>query len=146
MACLKIPVKALLKLRSPFFIPWSEVLVAQSCLTLCNPRDYSPLGSSVLGIFQTRILEWIAISFSRRSSQPRDQTWVSCIVGRFFSVWPTREAPFIPYYLSILFFVSIMATFFSPFFCSPKILESNFLKRIISMYLLLHSCFNFFFY
>ena len=102
-ACLKIPVKALLKLKSPFFIPWSEVLVAQSCLTLCNPRDYSLPGSSVLGIFQARILEWIAISFSKTPSQRTDRTWVSRIVGRFFTVWPTREAPFIPYYLSILF-------------------------------------------
>ncbi|XP_059733212.1 zinc finger protein 677 isoform X2 [Bos taurus] len=49
-----------------------EVLVAQSCLILCDPMDHSPPGSSVHGIFQARILEWIAIPFSRRSSQPRD--------------------------------------------------------------------------
>ena len=60
------------------------VLVAQLCLTLCNPMDYSPPGSSVHEIFQPRTLEWDAISFSRGSSQPRDQTWVSCIAGRFF--------------------------------------------------------------
>ena len=48
------------------------VLVTQSCLTLCNPMDYSSPGSSVHGILQTRILEWVAISFSRGSSQPRD--------------------------------------------------------------------------
>ena len=47
--------------------------VAQSCLTLCYPVEYSPPGSSVYGIFQARILEWVAISFSRGSSQPRDQ-------------------------------------------------------------------------
>ena len=52
--------------------PESEV--AQSCLTLCNPMDCSLPGSSVRGIFQARILEWVAISFSRRSFQPRDQT------------------------------------------------------------------------
>ena len=45
-----------------------------------------------LSILQARILEWLAISFSRRSFRPRDQTWVSCIAGRFFSIWATREA------------------------------------------------------
>ena len=54
---------------------------------LCNPMDYSPPGSSVQGILQARILEWIAISFSRGSSWPRDQIQVSCIAGRFFSIW-----------------------------------------------------------
>ena len=53
--------------------------VTQSWPTLCDRRDYSPPGSSVLDIFQARILEWIAISSSRRSSQPRDQTRISCI-------------------------------------------------------------------
>ena len=47
-------------------------------------------GSSVCGILQERILVWVAIPFSRGSSQPRDQTWVSCIAGRFFSIWATR--------------------------------------------------------
>ena len=61
-------------------------LVSQSCPTLCHPVDCSLLGSSVHGIFQARILEWIAISLSRGSSQPRDQTPVSCITGRFFTV------------------------------------------------------------
>ena len=55
--------------------------------------DCSPLGSSVHGIFQARILEWVAISFSGESSRPRDQTLVSCIAGRFFTNWATREAP-----------------------------------------------------
>ena len=59
-------------------------LFAQSC---------SLLGSSVHGILQKRVLEWVAISFSRGSSQPRDWTWVSCIAGRFFTNWTTREAP-----------------------------------------------------
>ena len=62
------------------------VLVAQLCLTFCNPTDYSLPGSSVHGILQVRILEWIAISFSRGSSRPKDQTLVSCIAGRFFPV------------------------------------------------------------
>ena len=51
----------------------SESEVAQSCPTLCDPMDYSPPGSSVRGILQARILEWVAISFSRGSSQPRDR-------------------------------------------------------------------------
>ena len=53
-----------------------------SALTLCNPRDCSPLGSSVRGILQARIPEWVAMPSSRESSQPRDQTHVSCIAGR----------------------------------------------------------------
>ena len=65
--------------------------VAQSCLTLCDPVDCSPPGSSVYGILQARILEWVAISFSRGSSQPRDWTRVSCIAGRCFILWATRE-------------------------------------------------------
>ena len=68
------------------------VLVTQWCLTLCSPTDYNPPGSFIHGIFQARILDWIAISFSRRSSQPRDQTWVSHIAGRFFTIWATKEA------------------------------------------------------
>ena len=52
---------------------------------------YSPSSSSVHGILQTRILEWVAIPFSRGSSWPRDQTWVSHIAGRFFH-WTTKEA------------------------------------------------------
>ena len=55
------------------------VLVAQSCPTLCNPLDYSPPGSSVLGILQARTLECSVIYFSRGTFQPRDRTWVSCI-------------------------------------------------------------------
>ena len=69
----------------------SESEVAQLCPTLCDPMDCNLLGYSVHGIFQARILEWVAISFSRGSSQPRDWTWVSCILGRCFTVWATRE-------------------------------------------------------
>ena len=65
---------------------YESVLVAQSSLTLCNPTDYSLPGSSVHGILQARILEWVP--FSRGSSQPRDQTQVPHIAGRF----ATREA------------------------------------------------------
>ena len=60
------------------------VLVAQSYMTLCDTMDCSPTGFSVHGIIQARILEWIAISFPRGTSQSRDRTLVSCITGRFF--------------------------------------------------------------
>ena len=63
-------------------------LVAQSYLTLCYPMDYSPPGSSVHGIFQAKILEWVALSFSKGSSRPRDQTQVSSIAGGFFTTEP----------------------------------------------------------
>ena len=66
--------------------------VAQSCLTLCDPTDCSPPGSPVHGVLQARILEWVAIPFSRGSSRPRDRTWVSRIGGRFFVTQATREA------------------------------------------------------
>ena len=68
-----------------------ECEVAQSCPALCDPMDCSLPGSSVHGIFQTIVLEWIAISFSKGSSQPRDRTQVSCIVDRRFTVWATKE-------------------------------------------------------
>ena len=66
--------------------------VAQSHLTLCYPIACSPPGSSVHGILQERIVEWVAISFSRGSSWPRDRTQVSRIEGRCFNLWATREA------------------------------------------------------
>ena len=68
-----------------------KVLVTQLCLTLCDHMDCSPPGSSVHGILRARILEWIAISFFGVSSWLRDQTQVSCITGRFFTIWATRE-------------------------------------------------------
>ena len=68
------------------------VKLAQSCPTFCDPMDCSLLCSSVCGILQARILEWVAISFSRRSSQPRDRIRVSRIAGRHFTIWATREA------------------------------------------------------
>ena len=64
----------------------------QSCPTFCDPMDRSLPGSSVHGIFQAKVLEWIAISFSRGSSRLRDRTQVSCIAGRRFTLWATREA------------------------------------------------------
>ena len=57
-----------------------------SHIRLCDPVDCSPPGSSVHGILQARILEWVAISFSRGSSRPRDQTQISRIAGRRFNI------------------------------------------------------------
>ena len=70
---------------------WHEIEVTQSCLTLFDPMDCSLPHSSIHGIFQARVLEWVAISFSRGSSRPREWTQVSCIVGRRFTLWATRE-------------------------------------------------------
>ena len=69
----------------------AELLVTQSCLTLCNPMDRRPPGSSVHGILQARILEWVTIPFSRASSQPGNQIQVSCLADRFFTFWVARE-------------------------------------------------------
>ena len=66
-------------LQAPSRICMLLFLVSKSCPTVCYPMDYSPPGFSVHGISQARILEWVAFSFSRGSSQPRDQTRVSCI-------------------------------------------------------------------
>ena len=64
-----------------------HVKVAQLCLTLCDPTDYT-----VHGILQARILEWVSFPFSRGSSQPRDRTQISRVAGGFFTSWATREA------------------------------------------------------
>ena len=63
----------------------------QSCPTLCDPMDCSLPGSSVYLIFQARVPEWAAITFSRGSSQPRDQTQVFYIADRSFTIWATRK-------------------------------------------------------
>ena len=99
--------KVKVKLLSPVRLlatPWTaEViiklccLVTKSCSGLCNPMDCNLPGSSVHGIFQARILEWVAISFSRGSSQPRDQTHVSYKNRQSLYHWATRE---VPWYLS----------------------------------------------
>ena len=70
----------------------SESEVAQSCPTLCDPMACSLSGSSIHGIFQARVLEWIAIAFSRGLSQPRNRIRVSRTAGRRFTVGAIREA------------------------------------------------------
>ena len=73
---------------APQITPWprEKVKVAQSCPTLCNPKDYT-----IHGILQARILEWVAVPFARASSQCRDQTQVSHIAGGFFTSWTTGK-------------------------------------------------------
>ena len=78
--------------------------ILQSCPTLCDPMDCSLSGSSVHGIFQARVLEWVAISFSRGSSRPRNRTWVSHTASRHFTVWATRK-------IEILLLTSLNALF-----------------------------------
>ena len=73
------------------FYTYVLCLVAQLCPILCDSMDCSLPCSSVHGIFQARILEWVAISFSSGSFQPRDRTQVSHIAGRLLTIWATRE-------------------------------------------------------
>ena len=82
------PVWFMLPLRA---VLWN--LIAQSCLALCNRKDCSSPASSVNGVLQARILEWVAMPCSRGSSQPRDGIQVSRIAGRFFTVWATSWLP-----------------------------------------------------
>ena len=79
-------------LQEPFkSVALKIALVAKLCQTLCHSMDCNPSGSSVYGILQARILEWVAFPFSRESSQPRSWTWVFCISGKFFTIcWTLR--------------------------------------------------------
>ena len=83
------------------------------CPTLCDPKDCSPPGSSVHRILQAWILEWVAMSSPRGSSQPRDQTQVSHIAGRFFTVWATSEAHFQHYFFNIFSYLILVLLSFS---------------------------------
>ena len=114
----------------------SENEVAQLCPTLCDPIDCSLPGSSVHGIFQAKILEWVAISFSRISSQPRDWNWISRIVNRCFTIWATRE-PFIlvglrthlstteGFWLKVCLFLSSFTVVFSNWFCKLYLISQT---------------------
>ena len=77
-------------IKCDIYVGESESEVTQSCPTLCDPMDCSLPGSSLHVILQARVLEWVAISFSRGSSQPRDRTRDSHITGRRFNLWATR--------------------------------------------------------
>ena len=96
-------------LYSEWVSEWSR----SSCQTLCDPMDCSLPGSSLHGILLARVLEWVAISFSTGSSQPRVQTRVSCIPGRRFNLWATRRS------LLIIFFILLLFTQSCPTLCNP---------------------------
>ena len=99
------------------------MFVVQSCLTLCDPMDCSLPGSSVHGILQARILEWVAIPFPRWSSWPRDQIWVSCIAGRFFTVWTTKKI--IKLSINTISHIIISIELASWWLVGPLILKNN---------------------
>ena len=92
-------------------ISFYESEVTQSCPTLCVPMDCSLPGFSIRGIFQARVLEWIALSFSRRSSWTRDQTQVSCIAGKCFTAL-LSETPFYEQPSSLTWFTTRVSFFF----------------------------------
>ena len=104
--------------KQPSMLQWvhgerkgKESEVAQSYLTLCDPLDCSPPGSSLHAILQARVLEWVANSFSRVSSWPRDRTWVSLIKGRRFNLWAAREAQMVKlWYIRIVEYYSEIRT------------------------------------
>ena len=107
----------------PFMQHWS-----QSCPTLCDPMSCSLQGSSVHGIFQARVLEWVAISFSRRSSRPRDWIRVSRIVGRCSTVWATRKP-----------FILVLKCYFKIFSCCCFFLPPpSMLSHLIGLWKLKH--------
>ena len=107
------------------FCKLKESVVTQSCPTLCDPVDYSLPGSSIHGIFQAKLLESVAISFSRESSWPRDRTRLSHTIGRCFTVWATREAElrrFTPLHQikeNFFFFLLFLHLFFAAFIPWP---------------------------
>ena len=123
----------------------SESEVAQLCLTLCDPMDCSLSDFSVHGIFQTRLLEWVVMSFSRGSSQPRDQTRVSRIVGRHFTLWATRLDHMVILFLilwgtAILFSIDVAAlynaTLVDFFFFGPLVHQLSRVRYWIFQWLL----------
>ena len=84
---------------------WSEV--AQSCPTLCDPMDYSLPGFSIHRIFQARVLEWVAISFTRGSTWHKDQIWVSRIAGRGVTLRATMSSHMHSQFSSVQFSRSV---------------------------------------
>ena len=95
-----------------------------------DPKDCSLPGSSVHGISQTRITEWVAISFSRIASQPRNQTCNSCLAGRFFTNWATREA-------LMMFYIYPVNVLFGHLFA-----EASFQKPRLPPVLCIYFCFS----
>ena len=94
-----------------------KVLAAQSWMTLCDPMSCDLPGPFVHGILQARILEWVAILFSRGSSWSRDQTWLSWIAGRFLTIWATGKSIRVsnsPYYFSCSNYYVISVSWLDP--------------------------------
>ena len=118
-----------------FHTEYMKVLVAQLCPTLCDPVGCSPPESTVHGILQARILEWVAISFSRGSSWPRDWTPVSCIAGRFFTIWATREVLQSTSYISGFFLRSIHVVRLGRFHCWVVFNCMGILQCVLSIFL-----------
>ena len=91
----RVPEKHLILLYWPYqslwLCEWRNVKLLSRVQLFETPMDCTLPGSSIHGIFQARVLERVAISFSRGSSQPKDWTWVSCIANRCFTIWVTRE-------------------------------------------------------
>ena len=123
--------------RSTLYKACVHAKLIQWCSALWNPMDCSLPGFSVCGILQARILEWLAMPFSRVSSWPRDWThisWGSCIAGRFFTAEPLRKPTL--YYITVLFFHFLIDTtspiifsdYHSKKFELPKCLLFSFLK------------------
>ena len=110
--------------------------VAQSCLTLCDTVDCNPSGSFVRCILLGRILKWVAVSFSREPSRPRNQTWVSCIAGRFFTNWVFSS---LRCYINLdcwsLFY--IIHQDMNPIACEKSLQENKNLKHLSFILLLL---------
>ena len=96
-------------------------LVAQSCLTLCDPMDCSLPGSSVHGSSQARILEWVVISFSRESSWSRDRTQVFCLAGNFFFFFFTTEWPGKPKKKTITLLISVLCINYKGIFSNAHV-------------------------
>ena len=118
-----------------FLIVGGCVLVAQLCPTFCDPTYCSPPGFSVHGVLQARILEWIAIHFSRGTSQPGDWTLVSCITGKFFTVW----APGTTGEIRVLFLCMMLENvLYCSFTCSCPVLQHYLLKRL--SFPIMYSC------
>ena len=90
--------------HSLFYCMCAKLL--QLCPTPCDPMDCSPPGSSVHGILQAKILEWVAIAFSRGSSWPRDRTQVSHIAGIFFTIWATCHSVLLGFVKSVIFSIT----------------------------------------
>ena len=94
-------------------------LVIQLCPTLCDPMDCSQPGSSVHGILQARILEWVAIPFFTVSLWPRGWTQVSCTAGRFFTIWDTRKAQHSPKFPCVILVALQCLSLTALLQCSP---------------------------